>query len=52
MGGMTIPNKELESRSFQLSKKTFISKFNGKPYSLIDFKFKPDKETNQESLFD
>ena len=48
---MTIPNKELESRSFQLSEKKFISKFNGKPYALIDFKFKPDKETNQEKLF-
>ena len=49
---MTIPNKELESRSFQLSEKKFISKFNGKPYTLIDFKFKPDKKTNQESLFE
>jgi len=49
---MTILNKELESRSFQLSKKKFISKFNGKPYALIDFKFKPDKETNQEVLFE
>jgi len=49
---MTILNKELESRSFQLSKKKFISKFNGKPYTLIDFKFKPDKETNQEALFE
>ena len=48
---MTIPNKELESRSFQLSEKKFISKFNGKPYALIDFKFKPDKELNQGSLF-
>ena len=49
---MTIRNKELESRSFQLSKKKFISKFNGKPYALIDFKFKPDKETNQGALFE
>jgi hypothetical protein len=49
---MTIPNEELNSRSFQLSEKKFISKFNGKPYTLIDFKFKPDKETNQESMFD
>ena len=49
---MTILNKELESRSFQLSKKKFISKFNGKPYALIDFKFKPDKELNQEVLFE
>ena len=49
---MTIRNKELESRSFQLSKKKFISKFNGKPYTLIDFKFKPDKETNQGALFE
>ena len=49
---MTILNKELESRSFQLSEKKFISKFNGKPYTLIDFKFKPDKETNQGALFE
>ena len=49
---MTIRNKELKSRSFQLSEKKFISKFNGKPYALIDFKFKPDKELNQEVLFE
>ena len=49
---MTVLHKELKSKSFQLSEKTFISKFNGKPYALIDFKFKPDKELNQEVLFE
>ena len=49
---MTVLHKELKSKSFQLSEKTFISKFNGKPYTLIDFKFKPDKELNQEVLFE
>ena len=49
---MTVLHKELKSKSFQLSGKTFISKFNGKPYALIYFKFKPDKELNQEVLFE
>ncbi len=49
---MTIPNKELKSKSFQLSDKTFTSRYGSEPYRLIDYKFEADKETNQESLFD
>ncbi len=40
---MTIPYDKLLS-GFQFHKKTFMSKYNGKPYQLYDFKFIPDED--------
>ena len=49
---MTVLHKELKSKSFQLSDKTFTSRYGSEPYRLIDYKFEADKETNQEALFE
>lgn len=37
---MIIPMQKLRN-PFQLHSRTFTSKFNGKPYKLYDFRFKP-----------
>jgi hypothetical protein len=40
---MTIPNNKLLDKSFQISSKSFTSRYPNSPsYSLIDFKFTPD----------
>ncbi len=42
---MFIPYGELR-KAKQYTKDIFYSKFNGKPYKLIDFEWKPYKEPN------
>jgi len=40
---MTVPYTKLKN-PFQIHKKEFRSKFNGKIYGLYDFPFEPDKD--------
>lgn len=50
---MTIPHDEIPKRG-TLSKVKTKSKYNGKEYKLVDFRFKPDNkptDSNQTELF-
>ncbi len=44
---MTVPYEKLKS-ALQLHRKKFESKFSDRKYELIDFKFYPDLEKQQE----
>ena len=38
---MDLTPDDLKAKAFQMTKQTFRSKINGKPYNLIDYRWKP-----------
>jgi len=47
---MYIPYRDLSAKTFQIHHRVFLSRYNGRPYQLIDFRWQPQKE-EENALF-
>ena len=48
---MDLSPEELKSQAFQMTKRSFSSKFKNQKYQLLDFYWKPSVEKNEDNFY-